>query len=75
MFGSTNLSSRSVKLDTELNFIMHTDSPQLRAQLQNEVKDLFKSSMPITAQTWAGDSHRIRLLARTLVRLGVKDML
>ncbi|EIN07132.1 hypothetical protein PUNSTDRAFT_104642 [Punctularia strigosozonata HHB-11173 SS5] len=63
LIGSTNLSSRSANLDTELSFVLLTCSPSLRAQLQREVNGLQGSlaagdRVPTTSesnQTWTRD--------------------
>lgn len=55
LFGSTNLNSRSANLDTELSFMLVTNSPALRARLAEEVDGLRAH-----ARAWRGDQRKVR---------------
>ena len=75
IIGSSNLNTRSAKLDTELGFAMFTRSGNLRAALRDEVIGLMEPAQSVGFDTWADPSRRVRLLARLLVRSGVHSML
>ncbi|OCF42488.1 CDP-diacylglycerol-glycerol-3-phosphate 3-phosphatidyltransferase [Kwoniella heveanensis CBS 569] len=73
--GSSNLSTRSLTLDTELSMVMMTSSPSLRKALGAEVKALDKHAVDVGEETWKSEERRVSLLARVLVALGVEGML
>ncbi|WVF70894.1 hypothetical protein IAT40_005689 [Kwoniella sp. CBS 6097] len=73
--GSSNLSTRSLTLDTELSMIMMTSSPSLRKALGAEVKALDKNAVEVGEETWRSEERKVSLLARILVALGVEGML
>ena len=64
LFGSTNLNSRSAKLDTELSFILATASSTIRQRLGSEVDGLRAHS-----HAWRGAERRVRLGTQALVDL------
>ncbi|WVQ97237.1 hypothetical protein IAU59_004347 [Kwoniella sp. CBS 9459] len=73
--GSSNLSTRSLTLDTELSMIMMTSSPSLRKALGAEVQALDKNAADVGEETWKSEERKVSLLARVLVALGVEGML
>ncbi|WWC86145.1 uncharacterized protein L201_001018 [Kwoniella dendrophila CBS 6074] len=73
--GSSNLSTRSLNLDTELSLLMMTSSPSLRKALNQEVKSINKDAKDVGADTWNSEERKVSLLARVLVALGVEGML
>ncbi|WWD17955.1 hypothetical protein CI109_102400 [Kwoniella shandongensis] len=74
-FGSSNLSTRSLTLDTELSMVMMTSSPSLRRALSTELKTLDKDANDVGEETWKLEERKVSLLARVLVALGVEGML
>ncbi|OCF55551.1 CDP-diacylglycerol-glycerol-3-phosphate 3-phosphatidyltransferase [Kwoniella mangroviensis CBS 10435] len=73
--GSSNLSTRSLTLDTELSLIMMTSSPSLRKSLGQEVKTINKDSKDVGDVTWNSEDRKVSWLAWVLVALGVEGML
>ncbi|WVW82198.1 hypothetical protein I302_104204 [Kwoniella bestiolae CBS 10118] len=73
--GSSNLSTRSLTLDTELSLIMMTSSPTLRKSLGQEVKTINKDSKYVGEETWNSEERKVSWLAWVLVALGVEGML
>ena len=73
--GSSNLSTRSLQLDTELSLLLTTSSPSLRRALGNEVKALDKYAADVGKETWEQEERRVSFLAKVLVALGVEGML
>lgn len=83
--GSSNFSTRSATLDTELGFFMYTNSLRLRELLQQEVHSLFYAqllsgrsgyiSRVVDEDVWSREKRRVRWLAKLLVQSGVKYML
>ncbi|KAI9634951.1 putative CDP-diacylglycerol-glycerol-3-phosphate 3-phosphatidyltransferase [Dioszegia hungarica] len=73
--GSSNLSTRSLKLDTELSMVLMTSSPTLRRALGNEVRNLDKHAEVVGGETWKKEERRVSWLAWLLVALGVEGML
>ena len=73
--GSSNLSTRSLTLDTELSLLLSTSSPSLRRALGAEVKALDKHTADVGASTWKKDERNVSMLAKVLVALGVDGML
>ncbi|ORX37348.1 putative CDP-diacylglycerol-glycerol-3-phosphate 3-phosphatidyltransferase [Kockovaella imperatae] len=73
--GSSNLSTRSLQLDTELSLLLSTSSPSLRRALGNEVKSLDKHATDVSGETWQSEDRRVSFLAKVLVALGVEGML
>lgn len=73
--GSSNLSTRSLTLDTELSMLLSTSSPSLRRALGSEVKTLDKDAEEVGEETWKKEERRVSLLAKVLVALGVEGML
>lgn len=74
MFGSTNLNSRSANLDTELSFVIHTDSRELRRKLGEEVDNIWSHSKKVDETTWAAPDRAPSLTTRLIVAL-VEKML
>ena len=73
--GSSNLSTRSLTLDTELSMVLMTSSPALRKALGAEVRQLDKQAERVGEETWKRPERRVSALARVLVALGVEGML
>lgn len=73
--GSSNLSTRSLTLDTELSMLLSTSSPSLRRALGSEVKALDKDAEEVGEDTWKKEERQVSLLAKVLVALGVEGML
>jgi CDP-diacylglycerol--glycerol-3-phosphate 3-phosphatidyltransferase len=73
--GSSNLSTRSLNLDTELSLLLSTASPVLRGQLADELKTLHVHAHDVGSQTWKLDERRVSWSAKALVALGVEGML
>ncbi|KAK8865861.1 hypothetical protein IAR55_001009 [Kwoniella newhampshirensis] len=73
--GSSNLSTRSLTLDTELSMVMMTSSPSLRRALSAELKTLDSNAKDVGEETWNQEERKVSLLARVLVALGVEGML
>ncbi|CCA67064.1 related to PGS1-phosphatidylglycerophosphate synthase [Serendipita indica DSM 11827] len=74
VFGSTNLNSRSANLDTELSFIMHTQSESLRARLHDEANRIWANASTAGEETWSQPSRKPTFTTEMIVRL-VRDML
>jgi CDP-diacylglycerol---glycerol-3-phosphate 3-phosphatidyltransferase len=74
VFGSTNLNSRSANLDTELSFILHTQSDELRSKLGAEVDYIWTHSQKVDDNTWA-EPHRAPSLSTHLIVALVEKML
>jgi len=75
LIGSSNLNARSARLDTELGFVIFSNSNTLRNDLHDEIRNLIKPSQEVGFDTWADPSRRVRPLARLLVRSGIHKML
>ncbi len=73
--GSSNLSTRSLNLDTELSLLLMTSSPSLRRALNGEVKLLEKYAVDVGEENWKLEERRVSWLAKVLVALGVEGML
>lgn len=75
--GSSNLSTRSAKLDVELSSIMVTTNTSLQGKLEREVDGLRRWAHEVgQAQgTWDLPERRVSWLATALVALGVEGML
>ncbi|WVQ71253.1 hypothetical protein IAR50_000778 [Cryptococcus sp. DSM 104548] len=73
--GSSNLSTRSLTLDTELSLLVMTSSPTLRRALEGEVKGLDEWAGDVGAETWKLEERKVSWLAWALVALGVEGML
>ena len=73
--GSSNLSTRSLTLDTELSLVLATSSPSLRRALAAEVKALDAHTKDVGAETWALEERKVSTLSKVLVALGVEGML
>jgi len=69
LFGSTNLNSRSAKLDTELSFIMVTESESLSRQLGDEVDGIREHSKTVGPATWASEDRRVRYSTMAMARV------
>lgn len=69
------MSTRSLKLDTELSMVLMTSSPTLRRALGNEVRNLDKHAEVVGGETWKKEERRVSWLAWLLVALGVEGML
>ena len=74
LFGSTNLNSRSARLDTELSFILYTTSERLQQRLAEEVDDLWRPSSRVDERTWQASGRHVRLGTKVIVGI-VGDML
>lgn len=74
VFGSTNLNSRSANLDTELSFVLHTDSPRLRNELADEVDNIWKHAQVVGDDTWKTPDRVPPFTTRMIVAL-VEKML
>ncbi|KIR81704.1 CDP-diacylglycerol-glycerol-3-phosphate 3-phosphatidyltransferase [Cryptococcus gattii EJB2] len=73
--GSSNLSTRSLTLDTELSMVMMTSSPTLRRALDTELKHLDEYATQVGEDTWKLEERQVSWLAWLLVALGVEGML
>lgn len=73
--GSSNLSNRSLKYDTELSLLLMTSSPSLRKALGQEVQNLNLNARDVGEQTWKEDNRRVSWLAWLLIKLGVEGYL
>lgn len=73
--GSSNLSTRSLTLDTELSMVMMTSSPTLRRALDTELKHLDEYATQVGEDTWKQEERQVSWLAWLLVALGVEGML
>jgi len=73
--GSSNLSTRSLKLDTELSLILSTSSPSLRRALGAEVKALDRHTTDVGADTWKKEERKVSFFAKLLIAIGVEGML
>lgn len=73
--GSSNLSTRSLQLDTELSLLIVTSSPSLRKALGQEIKALDEFAGDVGETTWREESRKVSWLAWLLVALGVEGML
>ncbi|KAH7107584.1 hypothetical protein BKA62DRAFT_683836 [Auriculariales sp. MPI-PUGE-AT-0066] len=69
LFGSTNLSSRSAHLDTELSFVLLTGDEPLRASLRDEISRMHTASTQVDEQTWATQDRAVGLKTKLLVAL------
>lgn len=74
LFGSTNLSSRSAHLDSELSFALLTENDELRHRLRDELASIRSHSRVVDESTWSTPSRRVGLTTKLLVAL-VQDML
>lgn len=73
--GSSNLSTRSLNLDTELSLFLGTRNESLRKALGDEVAHLNANSHVVDARTFALPERKVSLSAKVLVALGVEGML
>jgi CDP-diacylglycerol--glycerol-3-phosphate 3-phosphatidyltransferase len=73
--GSSNLSTRSLTLDTELSLLMTTTSPSLRRALHAEVKGLNQHTTVVGKDTWSLPERKVGTLTKVLTALGVEGML
>jgi len=73
--GSSNLSNRSLKYDTELSLLLMTSSPSLRKALGAEVKNLNTNARDVGEATWHEESRRVSWLAWLLIKIGVEGYL
>lgn len=73
--GSSNLSTRSLELDTELSMILTTSSPSLRRALASEIKNLDQDAKDVNGDTWKKEERKVSLLAKVLIALGIDKML
>lgn len=73
--GSSNLSTRSLTLDTELSMVLMTGNNSLRKALGNEVRGLDKYAVQVGEETWKREDRKVSWLAWLLVALGVEGML
>lgn len=73
--GSSNLSTRSLNLDTELSLLLATANPGLRAAFQDELHRLREHAYDVGPETWAKPERHVSWLATALVALGVEGML
>lgn len=73
--GSSNLSTRSINLDTELSLLMATSSPSLRAAFTEELERLRENAHDVGPETWAQPDRHVRWFSKVLVALGVENML
>ncbi|KAG8849739.1 CDP-diacylglycerol--glycerol-3-phosphate 3-phosphatidyltransferase [Serendipita sp. 405] len=74
VFGSTNLNSRSANLDTELSFILRTESEQLRTRLGEETRHIWMHSNVVGECTWA-QPERVPSLTTRIIAAMVMKML
>lgn len=73
--GSSNLSTRSLKLDVELSNMILTTSKSLSKALSSEINNLRTHVHRVGAETWRLPERRVSWQARALVALGVENML
>jgi CDP-diacylglycerol--glycerol-3-phosphate 3-phosphatidyltransferase len=73
--GSSNLSNRSLKYDTELSLLLMTSSPSLRKALGTEVRALNANAKDVSSETWKEESRRVSWLAWLLIKIGVEGYL
>ncbi|KAJ9127167.1 hypothetical protein QFC24_001404 [Naganishia onofrii] len=73
--GSSNLSTRSLKLDVELSNMILTTSPSLQKALGAEVRGLRAHVGRVGESTWRLPERSVSWQARALVALGVEGML
>ncbi|KAK4686455.1 hypothetical protein P7C73_g3679, partial [Tremellales sp. Uapishka_1] len=73
--GSSNLSTRSLNLDTELSLLILTSSPSLRKALGQELKALDEYAVDVGESTWKAEDRKVSWLCWALVALGVEGML
>ncbi|KAL7420832.1 CDP-diacylglycerol--glycerol-3-phosphate 3-phosphatidyltransferase [Cryptotrichosporon argae] len=73
--GSSNLSTRSLELDSELSLLLSTTSPALRRALAAEVETINAHATDVGDETWARPERRVGWAAKVLVALGVEGML
>lgn len=73
--GSSNLSTRSLQLDTELSLLLATSNPSLRSALGHELKSLQEHAHDVGPETWATPERHVSIASRVLVALGVEGML
>lgn len=73
--GSSNLSTRSINLDTEMSLFLGTRNESLRKALADEVANLNANSHVVDSETFALPERRVSLAAKVLVALGVEGML
>lgn len=75
VIGSSNLSTRSLNLDTELSLLLATSSAGLRSALGKEIGALREYAHDVDAETWKLEERRVSFMAKALVFLGVEGML
>jgi len=73
--GSSNLSTRSMKLDLELSNIILTTSNELRSKMAAELGNIRSHAERVGAETWKLPERHVSLYARILMMLGVEGML
>jgi CDP-diacylglycerol--glycerol-3-phosphate 3-phosphatidyltransferase len=73
--GSSNLSTRSLQLDTELSLLLATSNKSLRSALGHELAHLREHAHDVGPETWATPERHVSLASRVLVALGVEGML
>lgn len=73
--GSSNLSTRSLQLDTELSLLLATSNKSLRSALGHELATLREHAHDVGPATWATPERHVSLASRVLVALGVEGML
>ncbi|GHJ87207.1 hypothetical protein NliqN6_3609 [Naganishia liquefaciens] len=73
--GSSNLSTRSLKLDVELSNMILTTSKSLSKALGSEISNLRSHVHRVGEETWRLPERRVSWQARALVALGVENML
>lgn len=75
LIGSSNLSNRSLKYDTELSLLLMTSSPSLRKALWQEVRSLNANAKDVGEETWNEEARRVSWLAWLLIKVGVEGYL
>lgn len=73
--GSSNLSTRSLNLDTELSLLMATSNPGLRAAFKEELARLRMHAHDVGPETWATPDRHVSWLSKLLVAVGIEGML
>ena len=73
--GSSNLSNRSLKYDTELSLLLMTSSPSLRKALAQEVQNLNMNARDVGEETWKLEERRVSWFAWLLIKIGVEGYL
>jgi CDP-diacylglycerol---glycerol-3-phosphate 3-phosphatidyltransferase len=73
--GSSNLSNRSLNLDTELSLYLLTSSTALRKSMSKEVANLDKHAEVVGEETWRLPDRRVSWAAWLLTAFGVEGML